>query len=113
MMSSRERYNMGGTPGQNAMLAAIMFAVGAAPYSDFTQEERLYSAGITASLLEAAEAGGFTGRAEFLRLVATNAMSPQLEACGADIVRCAGGPFKFFELLDLITTPAGALGVTL
>lgn len=109
-MSAREQYDLGGSPEQNAALAAIMFAVAAAPYSNFTREERLYSAGIAAGLLEAAEAGGFTAREEFLRLVGAGAMTPLLEAHGFDIVLCIGGAAKFFDLLDLITTPAGALG---
>lgn len=109
-MNSNERYNVGGSPEQNAALASIMFAACAALYSDFPAEDRLYAAGILAGLLEAAEVGGFTARDEFIQLVSANTMTPVLEAHGYDIVLCIGGAAKFFELLDLITTPAGALG---
>lgn len=110
-MSAANLYDMGGTPEQNAALAVIMFAAGAAPYSGNTVDERLHAAGIVASLLEAAEAGGFAARDEFLQLIGAGTMTPQLEAHGSDVVRRIGGAAKFFELLGLITTPASTMGV--
>jgi len=74
-LNAQEQYNIGGSPEQNAALAVIMFAACAAPYSGNTVDERLHAASVMAGLPEAAEAGGFTARDEFLHLVGTNAMS--------------------------------------
>lgn len=100
----------GGSPEQEAALAVIGFAACAAPYSDLTVEERLYAAGVTASLLSAAEAGGFTARDEFLNLVATGRMTPILEAHCFDVVLCLGGAAECFQVLELATTPADQMG---
>lgn len=103
-------YDMGGSAEQNAALAMIMFAVMASPRGGASRVDRLHAAGIVADLLAAAEAGGFSARDEFFRLAVGETLTPRLEELGFDAVRCAGGAMRFFELLDLSTTPAEQIG---
>lgn len=100
--------NMGGTAPQNAALALVMMTAASSPLG--APEGREYAAGISKHLLDAATVGGFTSRAEFVRLIEANAMVPCLEQLAADAVRAIGGAAKFFALLELAATPADMMG---
>ncbi|CDG84147.1 hypothetical protein [Janthinobacterium agaricidamnosum] len=100
--------NMGGTGLQNAMLSMVMLTAAASPLGEL--EGREYAGTLRDHLLDAATAGGFPGRAEFVRLIESNQMTPRLQQLAADAVRSIGGDTKFFALLELISTPADMLG---
>ncbi len=103
-------YDMGGTADQSAALALIMFTASSAPYSDHDAAGRARAATISADLLGAAAAGGFADEAEFRRLVDAGQLTARLLALAFEALRCTGGAAKFFELLELSTTPMELFG---
>lgn len=100
--------DMGGTPRANAAMALVMMTAAGSPLGE--PEGRQYAGGISKQLLDAATAGGFTSRTEFVRLIEANEMAPRLEQLAADAVRAIGGAAEFFALLELATTPTDLMG---
>ena len=100
--------DMGGTASQNAATALVMMTAAGSPLG--APEGRQYAGRISKQLLDAATAGGFTSRTEFLRLIEANEMAPRLEQLAADAVRAISGAAEFFALLELATTPADLMG---
>lgn len=100
--------DMGGTPRANATMALVMMTAAGSPLG--APEGRQYAGCISKQLLDAATAGGFTSRTEFVRLIEANEMVPHLEQLAADAVRAIGGAAEFFALLELATTPADLMG---
>ncbi|MFA6067165.1 MAG: hypothetical protein WC810_01150 [Janthinobacterium sp.] len=101
--------NMGGTASQNAATALVMMTAASSPLGE--PEGREYAGVIHRQLLRAAMAGGFDGVKEYIGLFRANEMTPRLQELADDAVRAIGGAAKFFELLELATTPAGLMGV--
>lgn len=102
--------DMGGMPRENAALAVVMFSTAASPFGE--PEGREYASSISEQLFNAAEAGGFTSRTEFVRLIEAGVMELRLLELGGEVVRAIGGTAEFFALLELITTPVGMMGNT-
>lgn len=100
--------DMGGNTAQNAALALVMMTAASSPLGE--PEGREYAGVVSRQLLRAAMAGGFDCTEEYLRLFRANAMTPRLQELAADAVRAIGGAAKFFELLELATTPADLMG---
>lgn len=100
--------DMGGTALQNAATALVMMTAASSPLG--APEGREYAGVISRQLLRAAMANGFDSTEEYLSLFRANAMTPRLQELAADAVRAIGGAAKFFELLELATTPTDLMG---
>lgn len=99
---------VGSAPRADAVLAMVLFATAATPHG--AAAGRQYASEITKQLLDAAAAGGFTSQTEFMRLVDAGQLTQPLVDLATAIVFFVGGVTKFFELLELVTTPADTMG---